>query len=47
MLCLMSGAARRLSLTARVPTRIADRVIVFNTLWNDRLHAVFRVRLAM
>ena len=42
-----SGAARKLSLIALVPTRIADRAIVFNTLWIDRLHAVFRVRLAI
>jgi hypothetical protein len=40
-------AAHTRSLIALVPTRIAVRVIVFNTLWNDRLHAVLRMRLAI
>jgi hypothetical protein len=34
-------------LSALVPTRFAVRVIVFNTLLNDRLQAVFRIRLAI
>jgi len=42
-----NGAARKLSLIALVPTRIAVRVIVFMTLWNDRLQAALRVRLAI
>lgn len=41
-----NGAARKLSLSAWVTTRIAVRVIVFNTLWNERLQAAFRIRLA-
>jgi hypothetical protein len=44
---LARGTARKLSLIALVPTRIAARVIVFNTLWNDRLQSVFRIRLAI
>lgn len=44
---LASAAARKLSLIALVPTRIAVRVIVFNTLWNDRLQTDFRIRLAI
>jgi hypothetical protein len=34
-------------LSTLLPTRKAVRVIVFKTLWNDRLQAVFRVRLAI
>jgi len=30
-----------------VATRIAVRLIVLNTLWNDRLQAVFSVRRAI
>jgi len=30
-----------------LPTRIALRVIVFTKLWNDRLQAVLRIRLAI
>jgi hypothetical protein len=42
-----NGAARMPSLSTLLPTRTAVRVIVFKTLWNDRLQAVFRVRLAI
>jgi hypothetical protein len=42
-----SGAARKLSLSAVVPTRMAVRVIVFNTRWNDRLQTAFRIRLTI
>ena len=42
-----SGAARKLALIALAPTRIAVFVMLFNTLWSDRLHAVLRVRLAI
>lgn len=41
------GAARKPFLSALVPARLAVRVIVFNTLRNDRLQAVVRIRLAI
>jgi hypothetical protein len=41
------GAARTLFFSALVPTCIAVRVIVFNTLCNDRLQALLRIRLAI
>jgi hypothetical protein len=43
---ITDGVGRKPALSALMPTRIAVRVIVFNTLWNDRLQAVFRIRLA-
>jgi hypothetical protein len=41
------GAARKPSLSALVPARIAVRLIFFNTLWNVRLQAIVRIRLAI
>lgn len=36
-----NGAARKPSLDAWVPTRIAVRIIVFNTLWNGHSRPPF------
>jgi hypothetical protein len=42
-----SGAARRLSLSALVPTHMAVRVMVVSTLLTDPINADFRIRLAI